>query len=726
MDLGNNENEKENLKNRYNEGELEEFADKLANRAMDLYEQTSDADKTIKLLLEKMGNVLGVSKVAIYEVAEGGSTLMLSYDWESDDDFGVQATNFTYAKEMWEKWVAGLPENGVDACEDCDACGMGDEQKELCKRLHVKSYLASVFYRDGEPAGSVLIGDMWRRRRWNQTEIDVVASVSKILNVFLFNMRQMQRMEQESRLANIIDRHQQFYSYILKDRSFDILYLSNKVKEMKPDIKPGDICYEVFMRRDKPCDDCPIITGKNGITEKYNELVNKWFNVSASKVDLGGGRKATLVCNSDISDYKKRMLDADALTGLPLYAMFREKAAELMERGGNNWALLYIDFDKFSDINEKRGMETGNLILRKYSEFLRSQLKTDELICRYFSDVFLMFVKYTDLEQLSEWMQNIYGATNRWNKENFPHLRLNVKTGVYQVVGGEKSIDQIVEYAGVARTSIKAGRMFAIFDESMRKKAENEERIEKMMTAALENGEFVMYLQSKVDLKSGAIVGAEALIRWDSEQGQMMPAEFIGFFEKSGFIKKMDIFMADQVFRTVRRWKDEGKKIVPISVNVADDNINDPVFVDKIKEMVYKYNIPPFTIEIELRESMFSANEDELRATINDLRKLGITFAIDDFGKGISSLNLIRNLTVDVLKLDKDLFDHVHLSEKERSMLTHMVRMAKSLDMKVLCEGIETEEQEETVKNAGCDMGQGYLYGKPIAAETFINRLNSK
>jgi EAL domain-containing protein (putative c-di-GMP-specific phosphodiesterase class I)/GGDEF domain-containing protein len=545
----------------------------------------------------------------------------------------------------------------------------------------------------------------------------IVASAAKALGLFLFHYGRQHCFSCVPEQAEGRDGFS--FSYAIDDSSFRLGYVSGAAVRIFEGIKVGDLCYEAVYGRSTPCDYCPATSGSP--TEKYNGTLGRWMHLDVVKADIEG-RRISLINNRDGDEGGNAAPEKDPVTGLFTYST-SSGGRQYLENGGEGWTLLYINIEKFSMVNEQKGMkETGGMI-RQFSKLLFAWLKKGDIVCRYFSDVFLVLTHSENNEDITEGVRHFYEIVNRWNVIKYPGLRLSLKTGIYPVYPDETDIDKIVEGAEIARVSIPRGKGYAIFDDGLRNEDISRRKIEDMMADAIDNEEFQVFLQPKVELKTRKIVGAEALVRWMSSSGRMMPAEFLPFFESNGFIREMDFYMSEKVLKMIREWIGQGKKVVPVSVNIAGTNINDPVFVEKIKELIKKYHIPPYTIELELREDMFMGNDDAVQRSIRSLRRMGISFALDDFGKGFSSINVIRKLPIDVIKLDKDFFDHTNISERERVMLTHMVRMAKSLDMKVLFEGVETEEQEDVLKTTGCDLGQGYLYGRPMPVDAFQNML---
>lgn len=235
----------------------------------------------------------------------------------------------------------------------------------------------------------------------------------------------------------------------------------------------------------------------------------------------------------------------------------------------------------------------------------------------------------------------------------------------------------------------------------------------------MENNEFVVYFQPKVELKTNKIAGAEALVRWqDPKKGLIPPDEFIPIFEKNGFITKLDIYVFEEVCKTIRKWLNEGINPIPVSVNLSRMHLQNPNFLKKYKEIQEKYEVPADLLEIELTETLVFENFEQLKKVIDDIHQMGFSCSIDDFGSGYSSLNLLKEIPVDILKLDRIFFSKKN-DKRGNSVIESIISLAKKLNMTTISEGVETISQVEFLRKADCDLVQGYVYSKPLAKDDF-------
>lgn len=291
------------------------------------------------------------------------------------------------------------------------------------------------------------------------------------------------------------------------------------------------------------------------------------------------------------------------------------------------------------------------------------------------------------------------------------------------------SIDEMVEHANAARKTLRssANNRVAFYDKSVFLQVEKIKHIERNMQDALDKGEFKVYLQPKYNLVSGEVTGAEALVRWIRPDGTMIyPDEFVPVFEKNGFIEQIDYFMLEQICSMIKKRRELKKKCLPISVNQSRVLLKRQDYTTRIAKILLKYQTPPQLIELELTERLFSGQYNEMFIMMEQLKKVGVRWSIDDFGTGYSSLNLLKDLPVDIVKLDKSFLDETETSEVSRVIVRKIVELTKELKKSIVCEGVETKEQAKYLRDIQCDMAQGYLYAKPMPMKDFEKLIDRK
>jgi EAL domain-containing protein (putative c-di-GMP-specific phosphodiesterase class I) len=303
-----------------------------------------------------------------------------------------------------------------------------------------------------------------------------------------------------------------------------------------------------------------------------------------------------------------------------------------------------------------------------------------------------------------------------------------IKTGICLIDNVELDIRTAIDRANFAKQSLddsyKSG--YAIYDNKIGISLIETKRIENEMHKALEGNEFKVYLQPKVDLKTGEISGAEALVRWEHpELGLLSPDKFISIFEKNGFIVKLDMYVFEQVCINLRKWIDLGYDVVPVSVNLSRVHFLNSNFISDYHKIKKKYLICDNLIEIEITESVVfsNENENEVFKVMRKIRDVGFEISMDDFGSGYSCLGLLKEMPIDTLKLDRMFLKNIE-EYKSQIIVSNIVDMAKHLNLNVISEGVETEKQVDFLRDIGCDMAQGFVFAKPEPVETYEKLIN--
>lgn len=419
----------------------------------------------------------------------------------------------------------------------------------------------------------------------------------------------------------------------------------------------------------------------------------------------------------------------DGLTDLPTLHNFKNEVANILEQNKTTqFLIVYSDIKNFKYINENLGEEVADQILIEFAKhLLRYQLDIGAS-ARIESDKFISLVLLDEEWDAVHIVSKINEEFRKKMKQQFVAANVVIMSGLCKIKYG-MDISVCIDNANIARKSLKqmSQQTCRFFDQGMKDKLHKEIEITNSMEDALQNGEFVIYLQPKIDLSSDRIVGAEALVRWKKKLDEILPPdEFIPIFEKNGFILDLDYYVYEEVCKILKRWRENQQPIIPISVNVSRIHMNDNEFVSNIIRLVEKYDIPPELLELELTESIFLDNTNCAIDIIQRLREYGFSVSIDDFGAGYSSLNILKDMSTDVLKLDKEFFREGNMNQQEKIIISSIVNMAKQLNMKVLSEGIETCSQFDFLKGIQCDLAQGYLFSKPIPIGEFEEIMNDK
>ncbi|MBR3789220.1 MAG: EAL domain-containing protein [Clostridia bacterium] len=455
--------------------------------------------------------------------------------------------------------------------------------------------------------------------------------------------------------------------------------------------------------------------------------IYEWFRLALT-IHIENGIKTRAILtfnniNSEMEAIKKLEIfsSIDRLTKIPNRNTFVEKTQSIIEANSDiKFAIVRFDIESFKIINQLFGTSEGDSILKFIAVKLQEIIEPikNGTYCRITSDLFAFSVPYESEELLNSIIDTLVAAVKMYPL-NFD---ITLSFGIYIAENSEYSVRHMLDRAGVAQKATKNNYKSHVsyFDEALREQEEIEITIVSEMKRALENGEFKIYLQPKVDMRTGEIIGSEALVRWvHPEKGLISPRSFIPIFENNGFITELDYYIFGTVSKQLDKWRSEGIPILPVSVNVSRADLYDPNLFPNIVKIVDTYNIPHEFIEFELTESSFISDNHKLVELTYNLQKGGFHVLMDDFGSGYSSLNSLKDIKVDVLKIDINFLPTSTSDERAGKILTSVVSMANALDLKVVVEGVETREQADFLISIGAYEAQGYYFFKPMPVEEY-------
>lgn len=481
------------------------------------------------------------------------------------------------------------------------------------------------------------------------------------------------------------------------------------------------------IKQDKTLSQIPVIilteksdrdTEKKVLESGAWDFVPKPYDAEIIKLRL-----KNVIARSQVSLLKElnNVMNYDPLT--EIYSknkFFSASKALLKDNPDKQFAFLRLDIDRFKLINSFFGTAYGDRLLKHVAKRIRDFAKTTECCTfgRIDADVFGIFTPYQGKE---ETVKQIEQAVEDMKKLSASY-NIMIVYGVYVVTDRSLPISFMCDRAALAAKTVKGHYMksYAFYDDKMRLSLENEQNIINEMSDALENHEFVPYYQPKYDVKTNKPVGAETLARWiHPTKGFISPGVFIPIFEKNGFISKLDFYIWECVCKQLKEWKDKGVPLFPVSVNVSRVNLYNPNLSKIIIELTKKYDVDPKYFNIEITESVYTDDNVMIDDITSQLRNNGFTILMDDFGSGYSSLNVLKDVQVDMLKMDMMFMFKAKYDGRAETIISSVIRMAKWLNIPVIAEGVDRAEQVEFLKSVGCDYIQGFYYSKPLPAADY-------
>lgn len=422
-----------------------------------------------------------------------------------------------------------------------------------------------------------------------------------------------------------------------------------------------------------------------------------------------------------VDDELKYRAEYDVLTGILNKSKFFYNTRNMLNIfGTEDFAFIRIDIEKFQLINSFFGMDEGDNLLKYMADYLQNVEKEYRYITygRIEADIFAVCFSYKSEKEITDFVKKF---TNQMEK--YPlDFDITPLFGVYLVKNRDLSINEMYDKANLASKNCKGNYIqnYFFYTKEMSEEIIKEQHIINNMKNALKNEEFVLYLQPKYELQRNSIAGAEVLVRWITADGRMIsPGEFIPVFERNGFILKLDQYVWEKTCQLLAGWRDEGRKIFPVSVNISRVSLYNPKIVDVICGLTEKYNIPPEWLQLELTESAYTGNPKAIKEMMEQLQKKGFSILMDDFGSGYSSLNVLKDIAVDVLKIDMKFLDGSGDDGRSENILASVVRMAKWLNMPVVAEGAERKEQVSFLHSIGCEYVQGFYFARPMPVKEY-------
>lgn len=446
----------------------------------------------------------------------------------------------------------------------------------------------------------------------------------------------------------------------------------------------------------------------------------KWNQEDINSYMLVGKTIGVYLIKLRMQQRSERYANLDSLTNVLNINKFTEVAAEYLKWNMGCYALASVDIRNFKYFNDRLGYAEGDEILIAFSQRLSAALEPEEMIARVSADQFVLLLSYQDLDVFQDRLRTFLDSLGTLTLDSAHFYKLSVAVGVYLIKPEELVLSTIMDRANLARKSAKSTHksMICYYDQAMENAETQEKFIENNMEEALAANEFYVVYQPKFSLQTGKINGAEALIRWKSIAGPLSPDQFIPAVEKNGFIVELDLFVLDRVCQALSQWEKQGRELC-IAVNFSRTHVSYQESLPRVLETVEKWGVSPRHLEIEITESAFIDDDLGLRDYVNKLRAIGFSIAMDDFGSGYSSLGLLKDLEVDVIKLDREFLGRDHLTPRGCVVVENIVRMAHQLGMSIVAEGVETGQQSDFLQGIGCETVQGFLFAKPMTLEYF-------
>lgn len=424
----------------------------------------------------------------------------------------------------------------------------------------------------------------------------------------------------------------------------------------------------------------------------------------------------------------------DMLTGLPNRLMFQARlthALDISQRQNKQLALLLLDLDRFKDVNDSFGHAAGDELLQQVAAMLKERLRQVDTVCRMGGDEFAIILENVHSEEDAGMLADeiIALLSRTWNLSNGCEATIGASVGISLYPSQSSDAESLLQHADAALYQAKGeGRgLFRYFSEELTFGARKRLELEARLLRALQNDELEVYYQPQIELSSGRVTGAEALVRWiDPERGVITPQEFILLAEQTGIIKEISAVVLRKSCAQLKAWLQQGIEPIHVAVNLSAVQLRHSNIKEVIAEVLEESQLPACYLELEITESALMEREQESIDQLNELRALGVSIAIDDFGTGYSSLAYLKKFPIDVLKIDKSFVADIPHDKDDMVIASTIVAMGHSLGLKVVAEGVETEAQLTFLQSKDCHLYQGYLCSPPLPSNQFAKYLTFK
>ena len=493
---------------------------------------------------------------------------------------------------------------------------------------------------------------------------------------------------------------------------------------------------EVFVCFDSG-EKCKEVLTKRIVTEALSVAVcsvympedaEPWSDLERSRVELIENTVLTFISRSRLKALVERLTfyDDDGYRNLRYYISHVERLGYEGRLSGK--AAIRYNLKHFSLVNQQIGRHAGNIVMKTFYEQLKKLVGANGLVCRIGGDNYAILCEKTDLDQVLEYLSG--SASIVYDVNSGDSIGVQATAGVYEIPDDPAAqnigeiMDRITSTAQAAKNGDHGDIVF--YSEDMMVTRERLMRIQQMFPEALKNEEFLVYYQPKIAVGSNTLTGAEALCRWEHDGQLISPVDFIPMLEQSMDICKLDFYMLDHVCKDIRRWLDEGKQVVRVSVNLSRKHMLDADLFRHIVDIVDQNHVPHEYIEIELTETTTDVEFRDLKRVVNSLQSAGIYTSVDDFGIGYSSLNLIKEMPWNVLKVDRSFLpedgddEHSHRS----IMFKYVIAMAREMGLECVAEGVETITQVKILEENSCDIAQGFYFDKPLPVSEYEKRMD--
>ncbi|MBS4040113.1 MAG: EAL domain-containing protein [Flavobacteriales bacterium] len=712
--------------------------------------KTVDLDKALNMVLEVLGKAALTDRVYIFQNYLNPKTKKLEasqrYEWcnivieQQNISFNLQ--NICYDEMGIMRWFNTLSGGSEISGNVCD---LPIAEREVLEPLGIKTLAVVPIFVESNFWGFLCFDASSHNRSWSNSEIKLLSTVAASIGGAIKRVQDEENIQTllKSDLKQTVQNLQNLVFKCKRSQEGDIYFTLFEGKLAEKIGLSTDIVYQKKLTEVlKAKSNASILENFNRAFEGhvcYFEMQSGDITYYTSLSPIFNEKEVVEIVGSsiDITSLKvaekkiRQLAYHDMLSGLPNRRFFKEHLNYMLSHANRNrkkLAVMFLDLDRFKLINDTLGHAVGDELLRKVANRIKQTINEDEIVARMGGDEFIIAFPEVIDRNIARMAQDIINAFREpFNLED-RELFITTSIGISLYPEDGQDIDSLIKNADSAmyRAKENGRNNYQYYTEDMNISAIKRLDIENYLRKAIDRKELFVVYQPRIEIKTGRLVGAEALLRWRHPLiGLIPPAEFIPIAEETGLISCIGNWVLKTVCNQVKKWHDNGYTGLKYSVNISAIQFQRANFLENIKRIINESGIEPTMLELEITENTVMHFNENTLAIIRELKGMGIEISIDDFGTGFSSLSYIKAFDSDSLKIDKSFIWDIGLSASNESIITAIINMAHSMQMQVIAEGVETNEQLDFLRNRSCDEVQGYLFSKPMETIAFNDFLNN-
>jgi diguanylate cyclase (GGDEF)-like protein len=718
---------------------------KAVEEVLNIILYNSYSVKSFGLALEKLGNAVSVDRVYIFEnhtqLHSGDISTSQRLEWSKENIEpqidNPELQNVSYDAMGITRWYDTLSQNGIIS-------GLVQSfplsERKILEPQGIISLLAVPIIIEEKFWGFIGFDDCHSKKVWSEVEISILriaaAGIGAAVKRNQVELALKEAVENDFKLT-VRNIHNLIFKYKRRDTGeFYYSLFEGKIAESFG--KNTDNMYGKNLRDELPPEEASQLEAylnrafqgesisyelKYGTRTHYETLSpvikdNVVVEVIGSSIDLTETKRA--------EEQIKNLAYYDTLTKLPNRILFRDRlnlGISHSKRNNEILSVMFIDLDRFKDINDTLGHDAGDELLKEVAIRLSNNIRKDDTISRMGGDEFALILgdmrEEKQIVDIAEDIIDIFAKPFIIKGQEF-YITASIGISAYPNDGDFS--ETLFKNAEIAMYRAKefGKNNYQFFTQTMNEKAERRVELEKKLRKALEKNEFLLHYQPQVEAVTEKIVGCEALIRWDNEGfGLVSPGEFIPVAEETGLIIPMGEWVLNTACKQLKTWHEAGFSTLNMAVNVSAHQFEQTDFAEIVTKVIDETGVSPQHLEIELTESTMMKSTEQAISIMQKLRKKGVKISIDDFGTGFSSLGYLQKFSADILKIDRSFMGNIHGNSSNQAIVNAVIDMSHALNLCVVAEGVETKEQMDFLKTKGCDLIQGYYFSKPLPSNLF-------